>query len=240
MNDSPELNRLREAWRLRESEPASPCPESDKIWDALAGSLRQPDLNALVRHTAVCPACAEQWRLAHELGAMQERGAQVVELAPQRARHIPVLALAAGLVLLIGLGLFLWQWQAPKPSAPAPVAPVISREPPGSPATGSAPGYRTGEQLSISSLVSESRPVSRGACRLAWTPGPSGTRYSIMVTTTEMQELDRAENLTSSSYLVPPATLAGLSAGTRLMWQVHALLPGGERIVSPTFFVTLE
>lgn len=237
MSESPELKSLQEAWRQRESDPADGCPEADKIWDALSGSLRQPDLNALVRHTAVCPACAEQWRLAHEMGAMQERGAQVIELAPKRFGYMPALAMAAGLALLVGLGLWFWKWQSPPPSGPAKpsqVSPVATTAEP------RAPSYRNGEQPSIASLISESKPVSRSECRLAWTPGPTGARYSVRVTTAEMKELDRVADLSSPSYVVPETALAGLPKGARLMWQVHAVLPGGERIASPTFFITLE
>jgi len=246
MNDAPELERLQKAWQQRTVDPAvDSCPDSDRIWKALEGSLAEEDLHAVVRHTAVCPACAEMWRLAHEMGAMQAKSAEVIRLEPKASRKMPVLAMAAGLVVLVGLGLIFWQWQSPSPPVSGPgtyeqVKPVKSEEPGAPSSSPKAPSYRANDRLAFKSLVSESRPVSRVACKLSWTAGPAGTRYSVRVTTAEMVQVDRAEDLSSPAYQVSPELLAEFPPGTRLMWQVQAVLPGGERVASPTFFLTLE
>jgi hypothetical protein len=226
MNDAPELERLRKVWQQRtvEPDPTDQCPGSEKIWEALSGSLEESQLHAIVKHLSTCPHCAELWRLAHAMGAMPDEGAQVIRLGQRSSPRFRYLALAAGVVILIGLGMTFWWWHLDRTTGPARTAPA----------------YRTDSAPAFKSLVPEDQPISRRSCRLSWTPGPQGTRYNVRVTTTDLIQIDLAEGLSYPEYWVPVGVLEELSPGTRLMWQVQAILPGGQRALSKTYFLTLE
>jgi hypothetical protein len=60
------------------------------------------------------------------------------------------------------------------------------------------------------------------------------------VTTEHLDLLAAVTDLSEPELVVDPASLAGVPSGTRILWQVEALLPGGERVVSPTFVVRVR
>ena len=71
MNQEPgELETFREAFRslAETAQPTPTCPEPEKLWEAARGEAAPGDLRDVVDHTASCPACAEAWRLAVEIG----------------------------------------------------------------------------------------------------------------------------------------------------------------------------
>jgi hypothetical protein len=99
-------------WAASEtSRPRDDCPDAERTWRAVAEELPLDERLAIVDHTVVCPACAEVWRLAMELGArartkVAERPSNISRL---RASGALELASAAVVVFAIGV-LFAVQW----------------------------------------------------------------------------------------------------------------------------------
>ena len=88
----------------------------------------------------------------------------------------------------------------------------------------------------MESLIGDDVTLPRNEFRLRWTPGPPDTRYQVRVTTEDLQVLTVAADLPSAEdYVVPAESLATLASGNRVLWQVDARLPGGERMSSATF-----
>ena len=76
--------------------------------------------------------------------------------------------------------------------------------------------------------------------RLRWTPAPAGSRYDVRVTTEDLRVIATANDLVAAEFALEPGQLAGLVPGSRVLWQVDAVLPGGARVSSPTFVVTVR
>jgi len=193
------------------AETASGCPDRDMIWKAQAGSLAREEAIRVVEHTGQCASCAEAWRLAHSMGAME--GPPTVSSAGRWG----LLAAAAVAVVAIGLTIV-----------------VVTRQEAG------APVLRSGESNRIESLVPEDRPLPAGELRLRWSGGAEGALYAVRLTTEDFRTLATVEGLKQQEYLVPVDLLADVEPGTRLLWRVKAFLPGGTRITSETFFVQIE
>jgi len=225
MNETePDVERLRAALRALAdgARPGEKCPPPERLWATLRAELPVEQRREVIDHMASCPSCAEAWRLAVEIHPDPQPAA-----APERRSWLATLftappfvplAAAAALVMAIGTGL------------------VVLREPrPPSP-----PGYRAAGPSAIRSLLPEDEPLPREAFRLRWSPGPEGARYDVRVTTGSLEPVASAQGLIEPSYLVPESALASLPAGTRLLWQVEARLPDGERRDSPTFMTSLQ
>jgi hypothetical protein len=216
---------LRDAWAKSSGEdtPRPDCPEPAALWDAARGEAAPGEAQRLVRHTAECPACAEAWRLAVEVGrGMAEApGATAVgtSLAPSR-RPGPLAWIGiAAAVTAIAVG----------------GAALVQRGREVDP-----PLFRDSERLALRSLVGESIPLSRARCVLRWSGGPAGTRYNVEVATERLEILDRARDLDRPEYLVPAKALAALPPGARLLWQVELRAPDGSRLTSATFVNRLD
>jgi hypothetical protein len=204
--------RLRAAFAsLADGAPASPpCPDPDAIWQGARGELPPEVARGLVAHLSSCAPCAEAWRLARDLEPA----------APAPARSVAPrswLALAATIVIALGAAA-LWQWQ--RSDAPSE--------------------YRTTEDLVIRSLVPEDRPLPRARFQLRWTAGPAGTRFDVRLSSASLVTLVHVRGLTTSELVVPVERVADLPPGARLLWQVEARLPNGQRVASPTFMVRLQ
>jgi len=239
-----EIARLREAFAADSDRTApdpvkDPCPAPERIWDALDGALGPEALREIVDHVAVCPACAEEWRLAitfreeavneeSEDGAAPApggRGLDPVDL-PGRRLQVPAwLAAAAVAVLALGLGGIWWS---------------TARS--GVPGATQAPVYRQATEQQIDSLLPEGKPLSRAEPVLRWTTGPEGSVYDVVVSTEDLAAppIAEASGLTEARYRIPADALAGLPAGAELLWQVDATTPDGKRISSKTFETRLE
>ncbi|HEV8628857.1 MAG TPA: hypothetical protein VGV61_00970 [Thermoanaerobaculia bacterium] len=195
-------------------QPAADCPPAERLWDAVQGRLPAPECEAIVEHIVTCSACAEDWRLALELQRELADDAPRPVVASARQRWLPV-AWAAGLLLALGL-VFRFAVPAPQP---------VYREAPGA---------------TVHSLVPEDRALRRQHFLLRWSSDVPGARYNVLVSREDLEQVTQARGLAAPRFLVPPASLANLPSGSRLLWQVEVLLPGGERRLSPTFFVRLE
>ncbi|MEA2695512.1 MAG: hypothetical protein QOJ16_4899 [Acidobacteriota bacterium] len=216
MNDG-EIEDLRRAFTAPGGTPPRPedCPPPETIWAAVHGELPPGALRDVVDHTAICPACAEDWRLAVEV----ERKTAPVEvnaghaapslLYPHRwVRRAPLAAAAAAIVLLV-VGL-----------------PLVHHE----------PTYRGYEK--VVSQVEEGAVLPRGNCLLVW-KGPPGATYEVEIRTLT-GTIFKEGGIHTMQYQVPESKLADIRPGTRLDWQVTATLPGKARLRSETSTFTLR
>jgi len=205
--------RLQRAWTAlaERALPSAACPEPARLWAAVRGELTPGETSALVDHTAGCPACAEAWRLARDVGP-------AAPARPEVGRPARSSAWRGG-----------WGAVAAAVAAVAVVSAVLLGRAP------EVPQYRAAEETAIRSLVSEERPLPRAAFVLRWTPGPAGSRYTVEVATEELTPLARAGGLTAAEYAVSEAALRGVPAGGRVLWRVETVLPDGSRAGSATF-----
>ena len=102
-----------------------------------------------------------------------------------------------------------------------------------------APVLRAPAEEPIKSLLPMDQPLSREQFVLRWR-GPEGASYNIRVSTTALSRLASARGLEESEYQVPGGKLTDLPDGSRILWQVEAVLPGGEILRSRTFKSRLE
>ena len=214
-----EAEALRAAFAARAVAAAlESCPPAERIWQAAGGALDPRLTREVVDHLAVCAACAEAWRLAADL--QRELGAELA--APVTLPAAPRRTWAAAVAAVVVL------------SAGGILATALLRRPPAAP-----PAYRAPQTQSVRSLVPEERPLDRDDCRLRWS-GPEGSRYDLLVSGEDLRVLQRARGLVATEYRVPSSALAHLPPGTRILWQVEAILPDGERLASATFVQRLD
>ncbi|HEY0514222.1 MAG TPA: hypothetical protein VGH73_20125 [Thermoanaerobaculia bacterium] len=204
------------------------CPAPETIWSAVRGELPPQQTREVVAHTALCPACAEDWRLAAELNR-HPAGETAGEIAaapgaPGRVirgrfgRWRPLAAaaaLAAG--LLIGVGVY-------RTGGLGPQEPV----------------YREARHEGIRSLLADQQALPRQAAVLRWTPLPGAVSYDVQVSTQDLRSVAAAKGLAVAEYRVPESALATLPPGTRLLWLVDAVRADGSRETSPTFTTPLR
>src|SRR5690349_316952 len=110
--DTQELERLRAAFATPDVAPnPKTCPAPETIWAAVRGELPPRELREVVEHTAVCAACAEDWRLAVEI-EKQTAASQTATVPAGRVIQgrfgqlrtwTAAAALAAGLLIAVGL-----------------------------------------------------------------------------------------------------------------------------------------
>jgi hypothetical protein len=200
--------------------PGPDCPVPDSIWEALRGEMSARSTAAIVEHTSRCHACAEAWRLGHELAG--QRRAETGAVARATAFRVPAfgvwasLAAAALLVIVVGIGIVM-----PPRNQPPSVT-------------------RAGEESAIQSLVEGTASLPRGACVLKWSAPVAGARYRIRVGTQDLTPIASLQNLERPEYQVPIKNLEKLPPGAILVWRVEAILPDGRRIASTAFMNKIE
>jgi tetratricopeptide (TPR) repeat protein len=95
---------------------AGGCPEPSRIWDAVCGGATAEEVDALLKHSLECPACAAAWRLARELASHVEQlpstsqplaSTRDLRNRPARPAWVWAAALAASVILVAG-GAALW------------------------------------------------------------------------------------------------------------------------------------
>src|SRR6185436_10716857 len=218
-----ELAKLRRAFAsLSQPAPApAACPPPEKIWEAVHGQLPPGEIRAIVEHTAVCPACAEDWRLA---AALQRPGtaSNVIPAADRfsAGRRLRNWGLAAAAVLALAVI----------------SVPLVQRIDNGQ-AT-----YREGEQqAAIRPLIEEGQALPRNQFLLRWSaPETPGATYRVEVSTEDLRVIASGDDLREPRFLVPAYALAGLPAGARVLWKVDAELPQGGHVSSTTFVTTVQ
>jgi hypothetical protein len=208
---------LREVFEARSTPMRSgeSCPKPQAIWDAVRLEAAPGQRRAVGLHVVSCPACAEAWRLAadvssHALGKVIEYRPPSPAAATEHGWGRVVAAVAA---ILLGAVLFSVR------DTGRTVAPPV---------------YRADVHTPIRSLLPDDRPVPRESCVLRW-EGPQGSRYDVRVATDDLDVLAEAFGLETGEFVVPPASLSDLPAGTAIVWQVHADLPDGTRLASAAF-----
>lgn len=191
------------------------CPDTEKIWDAVGGTLGPEETRQLVDHFVACPSCATDWRMAMPAGTAA--GAKVVAFRPRR-RIAQWAGLAAAAAVAAFAFIAVYQWITPDPYEPV---------------------YRATDAI-IRTLVAEDVALPRKQAVLRWTPAGEDARYSVEVGKTDLTPLASAHDLKETEFVIPPEALGGLDAGTTIVWQVEALLPDGRRIVSEAFVNRVE
>lgn len=215
----PDTERLRQAFAslARGAEAGQDCPPPEKLWIAVRGELSPGETRELVDHTSSCPSCAEDWRLARQIGSADETPADQVSVRTARIGKVWYLVAAA--VLAVAATAVFWQ-MAREPVSPAE--------------------YRAPAESSIRSITAERVPLPRSEALLRWAIDGEFDSFTVRVATEDLETLSVGRKLTSPEYLVPVTELEGLQDGSRLLWQVEAYLPDGDRVVSPTFVNRLE
>lgn len=228
LEDMDDLEDMRKAFASAAGPPPAPeeCPDPERTWAAVHGELPPGEVREIVDHTARCAACAEDWRLAAEmvregpaaLPAFEDveppERQEVMPPPPRSGRLAPLFALAAAACLVLAV-LIPWRSHEARP-------PVI-RE---SPAT------------ELRSLAPDRLPRERFVLR--WSDAGAGAAYDVEISREAgFQTVVTKRSLDENRLTVPADALAGLPAGTRLIWRVTARLRDG-RTQSETSFVTLS
>lgn len=219
-DDDQELASLRAAFTAPAAAPdPESCPAPEKIWEAVRGELPPAELRQVVEHTASCAACAEDWRLAAELGRQSAAAAVTAPGKVLQGRFgwrplMTAAALAAGLLLAVGIYRTAFN--------PAP------------------PTYREAGSEAIRSLVPEHQALPRQGAVLRWSPVPGAESYDVRISTEDLRLVLTAQSLKTASYAVPESALATLPPGSKLLWQVDAVFPDGSRRSSETFSVEVQ
>lgn len=219
-----ELRRWRDAFTAPAGDAPAPetCPAPEKIWAAVRGESPADEVRTIVEHTAVCAACAEDWRLAVDFDRESSAAATTRPLAPVvRGRFgnwrpvAAAVAMAAALAIVVGIRTDL--------SRPA-----------------EEPGYREAQRATIHSMVPGNRPLPRRDAVLRWTPISGAVAYDLTVSTEGLKVITEAQGLRATAYRIPENSLAGLPPGAKILWRVEAVLRDGSRDSSPTFTTPLQ
>jgi hypothetical protein len=207
--------RLRAAFQGTAGTPDRECTAEDleKIWKAVSGELPADERREVVEQVARDPAAAEAWRVAQELWRASGAATQAPASRRFSAWSPAWVAAAAALVLTVGAAL---------------VVRIVSPD---------GDTLRDGGAYVVEPAVAGEPALPRDAFVLRWTAGPQGTRYHVRVTTEALEVLFTAADVPEAQVTVPAERLAGLPAGTRVLWQVEAALPSGESVSSQTFVV---
>jgi hypothetical protein len=211
---------LRAAFQVLGDANRDECSSADldRIWRAMDGTLDTDERRELIDRLATEPALAEAWRVAHELRAASRVGVDAGAAPRQPAAGWRRGWLAAAAVLLAAVSaVFVFQRARPADDT-----------------------FRAGDGYSVESLIGADATLPRDQFRLRWTPGPPDTRYQVRVTTEDLQVLTIAADLSVPEFVVTSETLAPVASGNRVLWQVDARLPGGERISSSTFTTRVQ
>ena len=223
-----------------DARPRDDCPMPDRIWAAVQLELPLEERLAIIDHTTTCQVCAEAWRLSMELAAegataalpkpgREESNLQAIgrdDLTRTPFNRAGILttaksrlawaAIAASLVVITGLVFALRSSLTDEPVLRAP---------------------ETGD---IRSLVAERGQIPRDDFRLEWSAGPSGARYDLTVTTSDLEVIVDVRGLDRPEYRIAPERLADVPPGARVFWRVSARTSDGATVSSRTFETTVR
>jgi hypothetical protein len=209
---------LQEAFRSLAELPVPAVSDElrERIWLAVSGELPPAERRELIDRMATDPACAEAWRVAHEMWMAFQPSARIVPWRRTSSWTSPWLAAAATFVVVSAIG----------------IVSIFNNAP--------ADEFRSSAGYVVTSLVPGDTPLPRSEFLLQWTPAAEGSRYQIRVTAEDLQVVATATDLTATRFVVPSAQLTALPDGASVFWQVDALLPTGERITSTTFVARVK
>lgn len=213
---------LRTAWAATPpTEPGPDCATPDTIWEAVAGSRPEHEVQAMLAHNLGCADCSALWRLARELSSAGEedaspRPAEVTPLVRPRPVRWWVGGGALAAAALVALALL------PRTS-PRETSPVV----------------RGAEELVLRPDPA-AEALDRGHPVLRWTGVPEGSRYTVVVSTRDLTVLYRRSGIAAPQLEIPPEALAGVPAGGEIVWRVEAIVPGGRRVSSGAFLSRVQ
>lgn len=217
MTTNDELDRLRTAFAAPVSGKAAPepeaCPPSDQIWLAVRGELPPDELREIVDHTAVCPSCAEDWRIAMAFEEEARTAALAALPGPERSKESRTVPRRAWLAVAASIFAVFIGFQF-LPSRQAE--------------------YRGDGQAGIHSLV-KGEALPREAFVLRWEPVPGAESYNVDVNNSDLDPLYHAEGLTTTACQVPARELASLLPGAKVYWKVTPVAQGGGALQFQTF-----
>lgn len=225
------IDELSRAWAEADAvdaaDEAEAAADPERIWRVATGESSDGEVRALALAAATDSRISLAWRLARELGAGDEatKAARATPARPEALRPArgiwrawPIAAALAATVL-VAVGLRLLEPDRREPDS-------IWRD-------GAA-----GDSLVSASEDGARRP--RGAFVLRWRGGDeASTRYTVRVTTDDLELVYEVSDLGASQVTVPEAALAAWPAGTTLYWQVEARGPDGRLRTSPAVRVVL-
>lgn len=218
MEPRPEgLEELEHLWRLG-AVPTGPCPSPEVLARGAAGELPHAEREAFALHLATCENCTALVRLHPDVKSWADSASTRIGYVRPRTNFGAPWLLAAAAAVVLGAGLV-----------------AVNRFRPVG-----APSYRAGEAAGLRSLLEPDRPLPRAAFRLKWTPGPAGSRYSVLVARENLAPITRAEGLAAPEFLVEERLLADLPAGSRVVWRIRAVPAGAPALASPTYVTTVE
>jgi hypothetical protein len=215
--------RLRRWFALRNGRGPQdmPCPEPDELWAAVHKELPPDQVHRIVDHLAVCPVCAEDWRLAAHVGGQATvealRAMPTREVALHRRPHHFQKGLAAAVLLAAAASIPVTTWWVHRSET----------------TVRSATTYTIRAEQPAGEALAREEPVLR------WTAGPPGTVYNVEV----MAGIDTVASehrLATAELTLDAATVAALATGSVLQWNVIATLPSGSEVESATFEAKLE
>lgn len=209
---------LEALWRRGVVSDDGACPSAEVLARGAAGELSHGERKAFAAHVASCEHCADLVRLYPDVKSWADSASARPGVARPRTGLGTPWLLAAAAVVTVGVGLVAVTRIRPQESA----------------------SYRTGSGAELRSLLEPDRPLPRAAFRLRWTPGPAGSRYSVLVARENLAPIARAEGLTAPEFLVEERLLADLPSGARVVWRIRAVPPGASALASPTYVTTVE
>lgn len=192
------------------------CPEATQIYDAVAGTLSVQERMQILDHVSQCAECAEAWKIAKEIDAGADERSQPWHARLTSFGSLQRVAAAATVVIAVAFTVMVV---------------VPTRDP--------ATQYRTAADPTVPTSTSAER-LPRERFLLQWTPGPAGSTYALRLSTIELQIVYSQASIAQTEFVVPGDALANVKSQSQLLWQVEAQTPGGDRIVSDTFEVTVE
>lgn len=217
--DPKELARLRAAFAVTDDGPAPDCLTADTILAAVRGELPPRELRQALDHLASCASCSEDWRLAAEIerqsadsvASSAERPGRVIQGRFGAWRPLTAAAaLAAGLLIAVGV----YRTGGLNPQEPT---------------------YREPGRASVHSLLAQGEALPRQGAVLRWSAVPGAISYDVRISTDDLRPVQTAEGLSATEYRIPDASLGSLPTGAKLLWQVEAVFPDGNRRTSETF-----
>jgi anti-sigma factor RsiW len=197
------------------------CPVPETLWSALHGELPPAELRQVVDHTATCPACAEDWRLALAMEGEEDEEEEEEPIAWVSAHNghlhrfrvwmtVPIAAAVASLITVAQ-----WGMRQPLPMS----------------------AFRGQDQAVTGS--SAPMKLSRRDGVLSWPAVPGAVSYEVIVDA-KNGALDIQKAVNEPHLRLEPSQLERLPRGTEIRWTVDAILADGSRRQLPNFRSILE
>lgn len=234
-----EGDRLRRVFAHAAPAPSLDPVEPEVLWRAARGRAEPAEVARLAERMAEDPALAEDWRIAVAFAAAEaeDEAGRAPPLEPavpaglhaasregEPANHGDYTRWGAVVALLAAAVLLVLAWPRGGPPRPG---------------TAADPGALRGAQGGITALRGEG-VTARDQATLEWSAVPGAVRYELHVSTPELEPVLSERSLPTPRAVLPEAILRPMPAGTELLWRVEAVLDDEQRVVSPTFSLTVE